>query len=239
MTKFILISVVLLIAFSGCKTHSGKNASDQAADSNRKTANDTDKKMQMDSPMIAMDSARAPYPKQPMEVRNSLYVLDCTPLDSSLKDTSLAIRQALAVMDKMVMDSASFIKHSYDVYEETTEGCEIIVAKDSVNDRIQFYGTQYGETGQLAFHFYAIHCKLPRLIGAVFTEITYNKYMDEDGKIRRRKKTYDIFHDAQLIAVLDATRKKTVLKADALTKEEDEARTYFTAYIGQIEKGKQ
>jgi hypothetical protein len=225
--------VLLLIGLTACKSADRKTKQISKIDSGQII---TQQQQVADTSLYALDTPAASETviQQQEPGEPPLYVPDTTTSIFS-GDTAAQIKKTLQFITAFDNASAGFHKDSFDVYEETTEGCEIIVVNDSASGNMKFYGTLYGEMGKEEFTFYTHNGQHPRLTSAIFTDISYNKpmYM-KDSHISNKTTTYHICSDNNLVAVLDNKKRKQKLSPEDLRHKKREMLDFFITYIGQI-----
>ncbi len=166
---------------------------------------------------------------------NTMYILDTTVTSNFQGDTAQQISKTLKLVVDFDKASINFRKDTFNVYEKTTEGCEIIAVNDRTTEFVEFYGTLFGEMGKSEFKFYMLNGRNLKLACAVFTDISYDKPIyEKDMQIRETKTNYQIFTDNKLIVVLDDKKQKQKLSFEKLKAIENDTRQFFKDYIGQI-----
>ena len=89
--------------------------------------------------------------------------------------------------------------------------------------------------GKSDFQYYLLNGRVLKLSCVIFTDFTYDKPMYlKDMHIKGREKTYQIYIDNKLIAVLNGHKKKQNLSSAKLKNSENDTRQFFKDYIGQI-----
>lgn len=166
---------------------------------------------------------------------SSVLFLDTTVTSYFSGDTSEQIIRTLKIVSEFDQASLNFRKDTFLVYDKTTEGCEIIVVHNKTTKFIEFYGTLYGEMGEIEFKFYMLNGQYPKFSCVVFTQLFYDKPLyEKDMQIKETKTTYQIFSDNKLIALLDGQMKKQNLPSKELREIENDTRQFFKDYVGQI-----
>lgn len=211
MTRVKPLNILLLICLTAC------NSADKSA--KQLAGKDT----------VEISPARA------FNAESSSFVLDTTIVSGFSGDTLDQIYKTIKLITEFDKASQDFRTDTFPVYENTTEGCDIIVAYNRATDYLKFYGTLYGEMGKNEFAFYTLNGRHPKLACAVFRNVFYDKPMYEKSmKVTESKITYEIYCDNKLVAILDEQKMKQNRSTKELKEKETETRKFFKEYIGQI-----
>jgi hypothetical protein len=198
-------------------------------------------KVQLDS--LKVDTMKIDPPKKDTIVQSateaSLYLLDSTlPALGSL-DTTKQVHDILRIIAGVDKDVRKFKITSYSIDEQTSEGGEVMVAKESLGDFIKLHGTIFGEMGKKNFQYYITKDKNAKLACAILTNVTYDRPMYQKSmKISGEETVYQIFANNKLVAVLNKNLKKQKLTNAQLKEMEIETLDFFKTYVGQVREPK-
>ncbi len=174
----------------------------------------------------------------PTAIESSLYTLDSTLSTLSSLDTNRQINNTMQMVADFDKKAAPFKRDTFDISEQTSEGGQIIIVQDSSANFIKLIGTIFGEMGKKEFQYYITKDENAKLGCAFLTDIHYDRPMyQNEMKISGKEKTYEIYANNKLVAVLNAKMQKQKLTHSALKTKELETLAFFKTYIGQIKKG--
>lgn len=166
---------------------------------------------------------------------DSIYVLDTTISLKFQGDTNQRINETIKMFKAFDKQSQNFKRDTFIVYENTTEGCEIICIYGKSVNFMRFDGTLYGEMGKREFKYYLIREPTLKAYLVWFKDVFYDKPMyQKDIRFREAILTYLIIADNKLIGVLDEKLIRKKVSQSKMKELETDARKFFKEYIGQI-----